>query len=101
MTWERRTQDVAWLATSACYNHGLENYPVSRHVPCYATNSKGEYLHPKLIIAKYDKLIGNEVYVKVRPSVVDPDGGELLPEEVKWCEQAYSIKRFLMDAKIK
>lgn len=95
------TQDVAWLAISACYYHGLNNYPVSRYVPCIAHNSKGEYLHPKSIISKYNKLIGDEIYVKVRENMIDPDSSEMTPEERKWSEQAFGIKRFLMEVKIK
>lgn len=95
------TQDIAWLAISACYCHGLDTYPVSRYIPCLATNKHNEILHPKLVLSKYGSIIGDEVTVKIRPPLTDLINGELTKEEVKWCDQAFGKERFMMEVKIK
>lgn len=93
------TQDVAWLAISACYLHGADNYPVSRYIPCYAHNIDGKVLHPKLIIFKNEKLIGSTVFVRIRPALNDIS--ELNEEESVWYKQAFTLERFIMDVRIK
>ncbi len=93
------TQDIAWLAISACYLHGADKYPVSRYIPCFAHNIDGKVLHPKLVIFKNEKLIGNVIFVRVRPSLDDIN--DLPAEESLWHKQAFTLDRFLMDVKIK
>jgi hypothetical protein len=93
------TQDVAWLAISACYLHGIDKYPISRYIPCYAHNIDGKELHPKLVIFKNQRLIGTTVFVRVRPALDDIN--ELSEEESIWYKQAFTLERFMMDVKIK
>jgi hypothetical protein len=93
------TQDIAWLAISACYLHGSDKYPVTRYIPCYAHNIDGRVLHPKLIIFKNEKLIGNCVFVRIRPALDDIN--ELIEEESTWYKQAFTLERFMMDVLIK
>jgi hypothetical protein len=93
------TQDIAWLAISACYLHGIDRYPVTRYIPCYAHNIEGKVLHPKMILFKYEKLIGNAVFVRVRPPLDDIN--DLSEEESLWYKQAFTLERFMMDVKIK
>lgn len=94
-------QDVAWLATSACYSYGLASYPVSRYLPCIAKNKNGEILHPKLTICKYDKLIGDEIFVKIRPDPQDVNSDPLNNDETQWIENAFGKGRFKMSVIIK
>jgi len=94
-------QDVAWLATSACYTLGLASYPVSRYLPCMAKNKMGEILHPKLTLYKYDKQIGDEIYVKIRPDPQDVNSDPLNKDENEWVENAFGKGRFKMSVVIK
>ncbi len=93
------TQDIAWLAISACYLHGADTYPVSRYIPCFAHNIDGKVLHPKLVIFKNERLIGSVIFVRVRPRLDDIN--DLPPEESSWYKHAFTLERFLMDVKIK
>ena len=95
------TQDIAWLATSATYSFGLASYPVSRYLPCIAKNKAGEILHPKLTICKYEKLIGDEIYVKIRPDPQDVNSDPLTNDELNWLENAFGKGRFKMSVNIK
>lgn len=95
------TQDVCWLAMSACYEHGNNTFPVTKYVPCMATNKDGEILHPKLVLCKNDKKVGSEIYVKVRHKDSDPLEGEMTAEEKQWFEKAFGNERFFMDVKIR
>lgn len=95
------TQDVAWLAMSASYSYGLSNYPVSRYIPCLATNKAGEILHPKLCLSKYDKMIGDEIFVKIRPDSQDVNSDSLNQDEINWLEQAFGKERFYMNITLK
>ena len=65
------TQDVASLALTACYMYGTEIFQMGRYTPCMAKNSEGQNLHPKLTLLKYQKLIGDEIYFKIRPSTTE------------------------------
>jgi hypothetical protein len=94
-------QDVAWLATSVCYTYGLASYPVSRFLPCIARNKNQEILHPKLTICKHDKLIGDEIYVKIRPDAQDINSEPLNKDEIDWMENAFGKSRFKMLVTIK
>lgn len=93
------TQDVAWLAISACHLHGQDKYPITRYIPCYVNNIDGKVLHPKLIIFKNEKLIGTDIFVKVRPQLNDIN--DLEKDESTWYKQAFTIDRFMMNIKIK
>jgi len=95
------TQDVAWLAMAACYEHGLNSYPISRFLPIMATNKEGEILHPKMVINKYEKKIGEEIHVKIRNKSSDPVIGEMSKEEQEWYNQAFTMERFMMEIKIR
>ncbi len=95
------TQDVAWLSVSACYSYGLSNYPVSRYLPCMATNKAGEILHPKLTLSKYEKLIGEEIFVKIRPDPQDVNCDPLNQDELTWLSQAFGNDRFTMNVNLK
>lgn len=95
------TQDVAWLAMSAAYSFGLSSYPVSRYIPCFATNKGGEILHPKLCLFKYEKLIGDEIYVKIKPDSQDVNSDSLNQDELNWLEQAFGNERFYMNINLK
>lgn len=95
------TQDVAWLALSATYSYGLSNYPVSRYIPCLAMNKVGEILHPKLCIFKYEKLIGEEIYIKIRPDSQDVNSDSLTDDELLWLDQAFGNERFYMNINLK
>ena len=95
------TQDIAWLATSACYTFGLASYPVSRYLPCMAKNKNGEILHPKLTLCKYDKLVGDEIYVKIRPDPQDVNCDPLTKDENEWLDQAFGKERYKMAVTIK
>ena len=93
------TQDIAWLAISACYLHGINSYPVSRYIPTMAKNMDGKVLHPKLILFKNEKLIGTDIRVKIRG--LDLDLNETTEEDKVWYNQAFRIERFMMNATIK
>ncbi len=95
------TQDIAWLAMSAAYSYGSSNYPVSRYVPCLATNKAGEILHPKLCLIKYDKLIGEEIYLKIKPDSQDINSDPLSPDEITWLDQAFGSERSYMNINVK
>lgn len=95
------TQDVAWLCISAAYSYGLSSYPVARYLPCKATNKAGDILHPKLTILKYDKIIGEEIFVKIRPHSQDVNYDSLNQEEITWLNQAFGSERFLMNVSLK
>ena len=95
------TQDIAWLATSAAYTYGLSSYPVSRYIPCMAKNKAGEILHPKMPLIRYDKLIGEEIYVKIKPDTQDVNYDPLTPDELTWYNQGFGIERFMMNIKLK
>jgi hypothetical protein len=95
------TQDIAWLAMSAAYSYGLSNYPVSRYIPCSATNKTGEILHPKLCLLKYEKLIGEEIYIKIRPDSQDVNSDSLNRDELLWLDQAFGNERFYMNITLK
>ncbi len=95
------SQDICWLAMSACYMHGQHTYPVSRFVPCMARNKDGEILHPKLVICNYPKKIGDEIYVEVRNKASDPIDGEMNQDQSLWWKQAFGELRFFMNVKIR
>jgi hypothetical protein len=95
------TQDVCWLAMSACYYHGMNSYPVARYIPCVARNKEGEVLHPKMVICKYNIKIGDEIYVRIKPKGNDPLEPEISKEEEQWMRQAFSNERFTMDVKVR
>jgi hypothetical protein len=94
------TQDVGWLALAACYEYGNSVYPVTKYLPCMATNIYGETLHPKMPICKNDKKIGEEIFVKVKKKPGELDS-EISEEEKLWFNQAFGTSRFLMNVKIK
>lgn len=91
------TQDICWLATSACYNFGMDSYPVSRYLPCMAKNKEGVVLHPKMVICRYNNIIGNEIFVKIKPK----SNEGILTEEETWCKQAFTEERYMMNVKCK
>jgi hypothetical protein len=95
------SQDIAWLAISACHLHGMDTFPISRYIPCMAKNSSGVILHPKLVLFKSSHLIGDEIYVKIRPALTDFDKGDLIEEEKVWYRQAFTNERFLMNVKVR
>ncbi len=95
------TQDIAWLAISAAYSFGLSNYPVSRYIPCFATNKGGEVLHPKLCFVHHDELIGDEIYVKIKPDSQDVNSDNLNQHELNWLDQAFGNERFYMNITLK
>jgi len=95
------TQDVGWLATTASYEYGAHSFPQSRYLPIMATNKEGEVLHPKLVICKYDKKIGTEIYVKVKNKESDPIDGQMTDEEKNWFNLAFGPERFFMDVKVR
>lgn len=95
------TQDIAWLAMSAAYSYGLSNYPVSKYIPCLATNKTGEILHPKMCLFKYDKLIGEEIFVKIRPDSQDVNSDTLNNDQLNWLDQAFGNERFYMNITLK
>jgi hypothetical protein len=95
------SQDIAWLAISACHLHGLDTFPVSRYIPCLAKNSSGVILHPKLVLYKSINTIGDEIYVTVRPQLNDFDRSELSEDERTWYNQAFTNERFLMDVRVR
>jgi len=95
------TQDIGWLAISAAYDYGASTYPVSRYVPCLATNKAGEYLHPKMCLMKYDATIGEEIYVKIRHDSQDVNYDQLTTDEINWIEQAFGKERFNMKITLK
>ena len=95
------TQDVAWLSLTACYMYGAENFPMGRYTPCMAKNSNGQILHPKLTFVRYSKLIGEEIFVKIRPSTTELFDYTLNEDETKWCDQAFGRFKNLMEITIK
>ena len=95
------TQDIAWLALTACYMYGSEIFPTGRYTPCMAKNIKGQILHPKLTLMKYHNLIGDEIYVKIRPSTTEIYDSTLNEEEINWFSQAFGVKKNIMDISIK
>jgi hypothetical protein len=95
------TQDVCWLAMSACYNYGMESYPVSRYLPCMAKNKEGVVLHPKMVIYKYNNIIGSEIFVNIKSKANELNSGNLPPEEDLWYRQAFTEERYMMNVKCK
>ena len=93
------TQDIAWLAISACYLHGINSYPVSRYIPTLAQNMEGKILHPKLIIFKNEKDIGTDIKVKIHN--LETDLNETTEEDIKWYNQAFKNERFMMNVTIR
>lgn len=93
-------QDVAWIAMNACNYYGKNSIPIGRYIPILAQNKNKEYLHPKLNVNNYNKLIGDEIYVKIKEQMSNPDT-ELTEMEKKWTNQAYGKEKFLMDVKFK
>jgi len=92
------TQDIAWLALAACYMYGEEFFPVTKFLPCMATNKDGEILHPRINIYKYHKtLIGDEINVKIKPAASDNFMNEFDKNDMKWCKQAFYEEKFFMD----
>lgn len=88
------TQDIAWLALSACYLYGKNAFPVTTYLPIIAKNKKGEILHPKLIIVKSQKIIGTEINVKIKKKF-GTIGCEMTQEEKDWFNDAFEEGRFM------
>ena len=95
------TQDVAWLALNACYIYGIESFPIGRYTPCMAKNSQGEILHPRLNLVRYQKEIGDEIFIKVRPPSTDLIDGQLSEAEEKWISQAFGEEKNMMEVTLK
>ena len=97
---EYGTQDISWLALTACYLHGKKNYPEARYIPIYAVNKNKEMLHPRMILYKYEKKIGDEVYLTIQQSSIE--GKNVLFEKEKdWYNKAFGKEKYLMDLKIR
>jgi hypothetical protein len=95
------TQDVAWIALTGCYIFGIENFPTGRYTPCMAKNTEGKILHPKLNLFKYSQFIGDDIYVKIRPSTVEIYDQKLTEEELAWCDQAFGSNKNFMQVSLK
>ena len=93
---EHGLQDVGWLCITACHLMGKTDYPIARYIPTLAENSKNEVLHPKLVICKYRKLIGNEIFVVVQSSSLEFQ--QLKSENlITWYKQAFEIEKYLSE----
>jgi hypothetical protein len=93
-------QDVAWITMNACYYYGKNSINNGRYIPILAQNKNKEYLHPKLTVYNYNKLIGDEIYAKIKEPMSNPDT-ELSETEKKWSSQAFGKDKYLMDVKFK
>jgi len=92
------TQDICWLALAACYMYGEEYFPITKLLPCMATDKLGNILHPRLNLYKYHKsTIGDEINVRVKPSANDSYLKECTGDEVKWLKQAFYEDKFMME----
>lgn len=94
-------QEVAWLAISASCRHGLNTFPETKYLPTLVTNKSNDYIHPKLIIFKNKKLIGDEINVKIRKKNNNNADIALSENERKWIKQAFGNEKDLMEVKVK
>lgn len=93
---EHGLQDVGWLCITACHLYGKSDYPIARYIPTLAENSKNELLHPKLVICKYRKIIGNEIFVVVQSSSLEFQ--QLKSEKhITWYKQAFEKEKYLSE----
>ena len=93
------TQDIAWLAISACYLYGKDAWPVTTYLPIMARNKNDEILPPKLVIYKNINLIGDEIKVKIRKKFGDI-GYEMTEEEKNWYNDAFLEGRFMTNVHV-
>ena len=93
------TQDIAWLAISACYLYGKDAWPVTTYLPIMARNKKDEILPPKLVIYKNIDTIGDEIKVKIRKKFGDI-GYEMTEEEKNWYNDAFLEGRFMTNVHV-
>lgn len=93
-------QDVAYISLAAANLYGRNSIPKGKPLPIIAHNDKKEYLHPKMTILNYSKLIGNLIHVKIKEELLNPSL-QLTDEEKKWISQAYGNEKNQMDLKFK
>ena len=93
------TQDIAWLAISACYLYGKDAWPVTTYLPIMARNKNDEILPPKLVIYKNIDTIGDEIKVKIRKKFGDI-GYEMTEEEKNWYNDAFLEGRFMTNVHV-
>lgn len=94
------TQDVSWLAITACYLHGRNNYPAARYIPILAKNKNKEILHPRMVILKYSNKIGEDIYITIQKSSQEARAN-LTKDEKDWYNQAFGKDKYMMTVNFK